>query len=121
MRLPVPIQYFYKEKEENLKLICKTVYDVIINLKNKFKIKHKAEHSPGPFKIWLETEFRKNLRKEIREGEAFINPHLMIFDELLLRKFKISLDGLQNIDEQLSMSEKIDLFVSAMLLYLSGD
>jgi FAD/FMN-containing dehydrogenase len=121
MRLPVPIPYFYKENENNLKLICETVFDVIINLKNKFNIKHKAEHSPGPFKIWLEPKFRNLLRKETKNGDVFPNPHLMIFDELLLRKFKVSLDGLQNIDEQLPMSEKKDLFVSAMILYLSGE
>ncbi len=120
MRLPVPIQYFYKENEKNLKLICETVFEVIINLKNKFNIKHKAEHSPGPFRIWLDPEFRKLLRKETKNGAAFSNPHLMIFDELLLRKFKVSLDGLQSIDEQLHMSEKKDLFVSSMILYLSG-
>ncbi len=120
MRLPVPIQYFYKEKEKNLKLICETVFDVIINLKNKFNIKHKAEHSPGPFRIWLDPEFRKLLRKETKNGAVFSNPHIMIFDELLFRKFKVSLDGLQSIDEQLSMNEKNDLFVSAMILYLSG-
>jgi len=121
MRLPVPIQYFYKENENNLKLICETVFDVIINLKTKFNVKHKAEHSPGPFRIWLEPEFRKLLRKETKNGVAFSNPHLTIFDELLLRKFKVSLDGLQSIDEQFSMSEKKDLFVSAMILYLSGE
>ncbi|TES99237.1 MAG: FAD-binding oxidoreductase [Promethearchaeota archaeon] len=121
MRLPVPIQYFYKENESNLKLICETVFDVIINLKSEFNIKHKAEHSPGPFRIWLDPKFRKLLRKETESGEAFSNPHLMIFDELLLRKFKVSLVGLQSIDEQLSMSEKKDLFVSAMILYLSGE
>jgi FAD/FMN-containing dehydrogenase len=121
MRLPVPIHYFYKENEKYLKLICKTVFDVIINLKNKFNIKHKAEHSPGPFKIWLEPEFRKLLRKETKNSTVFSNPHLMIFDELLLRKFKVSLDGLQSIDEQLHMSEIKDLFVSAMILYLSGE
>jgi len=121
MRLPVPIPYFYKENENNLKLICETVFDVIINLKNKFNIKHKAEHSPGPFRIWLEPKFRKLLREETKNGEVFPNPHLMIFDELLLRKFKVSLDGLQSIDEQLAMSENEDLFVSAMVLYLSGE
>jgi len=120
MRLPVPIPYFYKENEKNLKLICETVFDVIINLQSKFNIKHKAEHSPGPFKIWLEPKFRKFLRQETKSGAAFSNPHLMIFDDLLLRKFNVSLDGLQNIDEQLPMSEKKDLFVSAMILYLSG-
>jgi len=121
MRLPVPIPYFYKENENNLKLICETVFDVIINLKNKFNIKHKAEHSPGPFRIWLEPKFRKLLREETKNGEVFPNPHLMIFNELLLRKFKVSLDGLQSIDEQLAMSENEDLFVSAMVLYLSGE
>ncbi len=121
MRLPVPIPYFYKENEKNLKLICETVFDVIINLQSKFNIKHKAEHSPGPFKIWLEPEFRKLLRKETKNSTVFSNPHLMIFDELLLRKFKVSLDGLQSIDEQLHMSEIKDLFVSAMILYLSGE
>ena len=121
MRLPVPIPYFYKENKNNLELVCETVFDVIINLKNKFNIKHKAEHSPGPFRIWLEPEFRKLLRKKIKNGEAFSNPHLMIFNELLLKKFKVSLDGLPSTDEQLLMSEKKDLFVSAMILYLSGE
>ena len=120
MRLPVPIQYFYKENEKNMKLICETVFEVIINLKNKFNIKHKAEHRPGPFRIWLEPEFRTLIRKETKNGVVFSNPHLMIFDELLLRKFKDSLNGLQSIDKQLPMSEKKDLFVSAMILYLSG-
>ena len=121
MRLPVPIPYFYKDNEKNLKLICETVFDVIINLKTKFNIRHKAEHSPGPFRVWLEPKFRKLLRKETKKGAAFSNPHLMIFDELLLRKFKVSLDGLQSIDEQLAVNEKEDLFVSAMILYLSGE
>ncbi len=121
MRLPVPIPYFYKRNENNLKLICETIFDVIINLKNKFNIKHKAEHSPGPFRIWLEPKFRKLLRQETKNDAVFLNPHLMIFDELLLRKFKVSLDGLQSIDEQLLMREKEDLFVSAMILYLSGE
>jgi len=123
MRLPVPIEYFYKENKESMKLVCETVYDVIFNLNYKFKIKHKAEHSPGPFKIWLDPVFRRYLREKVREGEAFTNPHLMIFDELFIRKFKSSINDLSNADNDdfLSIEDKKDLFISAMTLYLSGE
>lgn len=123
MRLPVPIDYFYKENQEKLRIICETVYRVIINLNSKFKIKHKAEHSPGPFKIWLDPIFRKYLREKVSKGEAFTNPHLMIFDELFIRKFKSSIIPLPNADNNdlLSVEDKKYLFVSAMMLYLSGE
>ena len=123
MRLPVPIDFFYKENQKKLRIICETVYNVILNLSYKFKIKHKAEHSPGPFKIWLEPVFRRYLRERVSEGEAFTNPHLLIFDELFIRKFKDSISALSNGDKDdfLSVEDKKDLFVSAMMLYLSGD
>ena len=90
MRLPVPVEYFYKENKEIMKHVCETVYEVIHNLKTRFKIKHKAEHSAGPFNIWLDSEFRRFLRKKVNEGEAFKNPHLLIFDELFVKKLGIS-------------------------------
>jgi len=124
MRLPVPIDFFYKENQEKVSIICETVYEVITTLKIKFKIKHKAEHSPGPFKIWLEPNFRRLLREEVSEGVAFNNPHLTIFDELLIRKLNTSIDELltdTDKEEQLPLTVKKELFVSAMLLYLSGD
>jgi len=121
IRLPVPIDYFYKEKRHKLSLICETVYDVINSLKKNFSVKHKAEHSPGPFQIWLDPKFRKMIRKEIIRGSAFINPHLLIFDELLRRKLTNELKDdsqLIHIDESLSDRSKRDLFISAMKLYL---
>ncbi|MBY8980492.1 MAG: FAD-binding oxidoreductase [Candidatus Lokiarchaeota archaeon] len=123
MRLPVPIDFFYKENQEKLRVICETVYSVILNLFSKFKIKHKAEHSPGPFKIWLDPIFRRYLREKVIKGEAFTNPHLMIFDELFIRKFKSSISSLSNADNDdfLSVEDKKYLFVSAMTLYLSGE
>ena len=123
MRLPVPIDFFYKENQKKVRLICETVYSVILNLNSKFKIKHKAEHSPGAFKIWLDSIFRRYLRERVNEGEAFANPHLMIFDELINRKFKSSIKDLSNIDNDdiLSIEDKKDLFISAMMLYLSGE
>ena len=123
MRLPVPIDFFYKENQEKLRIICETVYSVIINLNSKFKIKHKAEHSPGPFKIWLDPVFRQYLREGVSKGEAFTNPHLIIFDELFMRKFKPSISTLLNVDTDdfLSADDKKYLFVSAMMLYLSGE
>jgi FAD/FMN-containing dehydrogenase len=123
MRLPVPIEYFYKENREKMNLVCDTVYDVILNLKNKFNIKHKAEHSAGPFIIWLDSEFRRFLRKKVNEGEAFKNPHLMIFDELLITKLGISNDELMKRDkeENLSINLKKELFVAAMKSYLTGE
>ncbi len=123
MRLPVPIDFFYKENQEKVRIICETVYSVILNLNSKFKIKHKAEHSPGPFKIWLEPIFRRYLRERVSEGDVFMNPHLMIFDELFKRKFKSSISDLSNVDNDdfLSIEDKKYLFVSAMTLYLSGE
>jgi len=123
MRLPVPIDFFYKENQEKVRIICETVYSVILNLNSKFKIKHKAEHSPGPFKIWLEPIFRRYLRERVSEGDIFMNPHLMIFDELFKRKFKSSISDLSNVDNDdfLSIEDKKYLFVSAMTLYLSGE
>jgi len=123
IRLPVPVENFYKENEENMKIVCETVYDVILNLNSKFKIKHKAEHSPGPFKIWLDPTFRRYLRERVSEGEAFANPHLMIFDELFIKKFKSSISDFSNTDNDnfISVEDKKYLFVSAMMLYLSGE
>ena len=123
MRLPVPIDFFYKENQDKLKIICETVYSVILNLNSKFKITHKAEHSPGPFKIWLDPIFRRYLREKVNEGEAFTNPHLMIFDELFIRAFKTSINTLSSsdIDDFLTADYKKHLFVSAMMLYLSGE
>jgi len=123
MRLPVPIDFFYKENQEKLRIICETVYSIILNLNSKFKIKHKAEHSPGPFKIWLNPTFRRFLRERVSDGEAFTNPHLMIFDELFTRKFKSSINALSNADNDdfLSVEDKKYLFISAMMLYLSGE
>jgi len=123
MRLPVPVEYFYKDNQENMKIVCETVYNVILNLNSKFKIKHKAEHSPGPFKIWLDPTFRRYLRERVNQGEAFANPHLMIFDELFIRKFKSSISDMGNTDNDnfLSVEDKKYLFISAMMLYLSGE
>ncbi|NVM16561.1 MAG: FAD-binding oxidoreductase [Candidatus Lokiarchaeota archaeon] len=123
MRLPVPIEYFYKENKESMKLVCETVYDVILNLKTRFDIKHKAEHSAGPFKIWLESKFRSFLRKKVIEGEAFKNPHLEIFDELLIRNLGISNDELMSNDKEENLSTKLkkELFVVAMISYLTGE
>jgi hypothetical protein len=123
IRLPVPVEYFYKENIKKMKLICETVYDVILNLNTRFKIKHKAEHSAGPFNIWLDSEFRGSLRKKVNEGEAFKNPHLNIFDELLITKLGISNDELMKKDkeENLSTNLKKELFVAAMKSYLTGE
>ncbi|MFX1289026.1 MAG: FAD-binding oxidoreductase [Promethearchaeota archaeon] len=123
IRLPVPIEYFYRENEEKLKHVSETVYDVILNLKTRFNIKHKAEHSPGPFKIWLDSEFRSFLRKKVNDGEAFINPHLIIIDELLVRNLSISTDEVLDNDkkEKLTTRLKKELFVTAMSSYLTGE
>ena len=123
MRLPVPVEYFYKENKEKMHLVCETVYEVILILKTMFNIKHKAEHSAGPFRIWLDSEFRRFLRKSVNDGEAFKNPHLAIFDELLIRNLKISNDDLmeKDKDENISINLKKELFKTAMISYLTGE
>ena len=123
MRLPVPIEYFYKQNKENMKLVCETVYDVILNLKKDFNIKHKAEHSPGPFKIWLDSEFRSSLRTKVNTGEAFVNPHLNIFDELIRRNLGKSNDEIKDLENEknLSIELKKYLFVASMISYLTGE
>ena len=97
--------------------------NVILNLKAKFNIKHKAEHSPGPFKIWLDSEFRRFLRKKVNEGEAFNNPHLMIFDELFIRNLAIPIEELMDKDKEENLTTRLkkDLFVTAMISYLTGE
>ncbi|MFX0009055.1 MAG: FAD-binding oxidoreductase [Candidatus Hermodarchaeota archaeon] len=82
MRLPVPIEYLYKENEVKKALICETVYNVITTLKEKYGIQPKAEHSPGIYKILLDYKFRNQLRHDIIQNQAFYNPHLIIFDNV---------------------------------------
>lgn len=122
-RLPVPVEFFYKNNEQHLKAISETIYDVILAIKDSYKIKIKAEHASGPFQIWLDSEIRQSLRHDVNSGEAFVNPHLMIFDELLRKKLRINFENLEDlskIEETLSSEMKKELFVSAMYLYLSG-
>jgi len=115
VRLPVPIKFFYRENYEKSRLICETIYEVINRLNFQFNIRYKAEHSGGPFKIWLDLEIRNQLRKDIIDGLAFINPHLAIFDHLIRKKYNISPEKEINV---LKDSIKKDLFISAMTLYL---
>lgn len=110
VRLPVPIDYFYKENYEKINDICETIYEVIITLQNHFNIKHKAEHSSGPFLIWLNQNFRKLLSEEIKNGTAFENPHLNIYNEL---------NRLIEFQNGIGYEDRIkQLFVAAMSLYL---
>jgi FAD/FMN-containing dehydrogenase len=122
LRLPVPINYLYKENQDKIRIICKTIYEVIYTLKSQFKIKHKAEHSPGPFRIWLEPEFRELLRKDIKQKKAFYNPHLVIFQELLLNKFINEIASEKDLikrDKKLSLVDQQELFIEAMKIYIS--
>jgi FAD/FMN-containing dehydrogenase len=112
MRLPVPIEYFYRENKDRLKKISETVYDVIVSLKEKYKVRHKAEHSPGLFIIWLDQDFRKILQNEIEMKHAFENPHLRIYEELQKR---YGIDTKEIVSEK----EQKKLFLEAMDLYLS--
>ncbi len=108
MRLPVPIHYFYRENSEYLIQVCKTVYEVIFILKKEFQIQYKAEHSSGPFEIWLNPNFREVLERDINQGNAFYNPHLMIYNHL---KKELNVKSPEDIGKE--------LFVSSMLAYLS--
>ena len=122
VRLPVPIDYLYKENRDKIHTICETVYEVIQTLKNQFNIIHKAEHSPGPFKIWLEPEFRDLLIKEKDQGKVFNNPHLVIYRELLLNKFQNEISSekdLNRIDQNLSLGDQKELFIEAMKIYIT--
>ncbi|MFX1356747.1 MAG: FAD-binding oxidoreductase [Promethearchaeota archaeon] len=118
MRLPVPIDYFYKENYEKVNEICETVYEVINILQNRFNIKHKAEHSSGPFSIWLDPKFRGLLKEDIKRGTAFENPHLTIYDEL--EQITNSIKNSININHSLAEDKKKELFIKAMSLYIKG-
>ena len=122
IRLPVPIDYLYKENRAKINIICETIYEVIQTLKSQFNIKHKAEHSPGPFRIWLEPEFRELLREEIELGKAFNNPHLVIYRELLQNKFKNEISSeqdLNRIDKNLPLENQQEFFIESMKFYIS--
>jgi glycolate oxidase len=121
IRLPVPIEYFYKDNKDKKTLICETVYDIIKTLKQKYNIAPKAEHSPGPFRIWLDSEFRTHLRTEICKNRAFHNPHLVIFENIFKEKQNENpklLDFTQKSDEDLPEDIKKRIFTSIMASYI---
>jgi len=118
IRLPVPINYLYKENFDKVSNICETIYEVIDILQNRFNIKHKAEHSSGPFLIWLDPKFRKSLRKEIKKETAFENPHLIIYDKL--ERITARIENSINPYNSLPKDNKKELFITAMSLYLKG-
>jgi FAD/FMN-containing dehydrogenase len=101
-RLPVPVSFFYdSDKQNKMEEIARTLYELTSHLKNKYSIRQKAEHSPGPFAVWLDSEYRNELASSIEENEAFFNPHLMIFNEVS-KKY----DNLK------------DIYIKLMTLYL---
>lgn len=110
MRLPVPIEYFYKGNEKNLTKIGQTVYEVILTLKEKFNVKHKAEHSPGIFPFFLSADFRDKFREMVKNGTAFINPHLMIYDQIVKEGYK----------QKIKKENEKQIFIKAMNIYLSN-
>jgi len=116
VRLPVPINFFYRENLSRLNSVCETIYEVIYTLNIDFGIHYKAEHSGGPFHIWLDSNFRDKLRKDIAKKQAFINPHLIIVDHLIREKYKL-IPGKEL--PKLTELERKDLFVSSMQLYLT--
>lgn len=110
MRLPVPIEYFYKGNEKKLTKVGQTVYEVIFTLKEKFNVKHKAEHSPGIFPFFLSADFRENYREMVKQGTAFINPHLMIYDQLEKEEYK----------QKINKENEKHIFIKALNIYLSN-
>jgi FAD/FMN-containing dehydrogenase len=116
-RLPVPLEFLYNKNKLNQKLICETVYDVIIALKSEFNIEHKAEHSPGPFRIWLDSDFRLTLQEDIINHKAFYNPNLNIVEEVLYRI--LNLAHTEDIfKKDLTEDIKKKLFITTMSLYI---
>ena len=121
MRLPVPIEYLYKENEVKKALICETVYDVITKLKEKYGIQPKAEHSPGIYKILLDYTFRNQLRHDIIQNQAFYNPHLIILDNVIKKMLEINTNSdripyavIQNLTKEVEKQ----VVVSFMLNYI---
>ncbi|MFX1586656.1 MAG: FAD-binding oxidoreductase [Promethearchaeota archaeon] len=110
MRLPVPIEYFYKGNEKDLTKVGQTVYEVILTLKEKFNVKHKAEHSPGIFPFFINDDFREKFRKMVKKGTAFINPHLMIYDHIVKEDY----------DQKIKKKNEQQIFIKAMNIYLSN-
>ncbi len=121
MRLPVPIDFFYKESKGKKKLVCETIYEVIIKLNQMFRIESKAEHSPGPFRIWLNKDFRHYLYTAISKNKAFYNPHIIIFDHIFkqtLTDYSKITNYSYNLDQSLPEEIEKQVFTSCMMLYL---
>ncbi len=121
VRLPVPIMLFYENKEENLGFIAETSYEVISFLKKNYHIKHKAEHGSGPFKFWLDSTFRESLKQDIKDGKAFYNPHLEIYNKILQNKMNAPKRERKSLPNKEKIEEPIEkeLFVECMYLYLA--
>ncbi len=124
IRLPVPVENFYQNRENNLHNITETVYEVNILLRDRHNIVGlKAEHSSGPFQFWLSSEYRNKIRADVKSGDAFYNPHLTIIDDLLIRKIGQHVEDitdLSKIDKNLPENLRKELFTDAMYIYLSG-
>ncbi|MHA1820186.1 MAG: FAD-binding protein [Promethearchaeota archaeon] len=80
IRLPVPISMFYDESGESIKNIAETITEVIYKLKENYNILPKAEHSLGPYRIWLYPDIRQQIKEDIVKERAFINPHIIVYD-----------------------------------------
>ncbi len=89
-RIPVPVELLAYNRKETLKLLAKIIVEANLMLRDKYGIRAKEEHSGGAFGIWFDPAIRILLNKAIDEGQAFYNPHLILYNKFKERFLKLS-------------------------------
>ncbi len=122
VRLPVPLTWVM-EIELYATRISEMIYDAIMTLKENFDIKYKAEHSAGPFLIWLDPKFRIQLRVGIFSKKAFYNPQLSVFEQIMKELYdlsELSRNEIYQYESELSKGKKKEIFINGLSLYFLG-
>ncbi len=116
LRVPVPIEDLYTNKNTTLRKVSRTISKIVVLLQSKLNVLTKAEHSPGIMFPWMEHNNLKNLvswKSDINRGNTFHNPHFYLYS-YLCSKLGISLEKPINLSDSQKILEEL------FFLYYSG-
>ncbi len=116
LRVPVPIEALYTNKNTTLRKVSQTISKIVVLLQSKLDVLTKAEHSPGIMFPWMEHNNLKNLaswKSDINRGNTFHNPHFYLYS-FLCSELGISLEKPINLSDSQKILEEL------FFLYYSG-
>ncbi len=101
-RLPILLSNLSEDPKKVRKKIAKILSEIICGLNTKYDVKPKAEHGMGFLTPWVKNKELSLLKNDIEKGEAFFNPHIMIYN-------KIKNDNVETLEERQKVLEKLFL------------